>query len=220
MEHFDDRSNISFINIDCERYMYRFSKRAIDILASFLGLIVLFPLFLIVAIAIKLEDLKGPVFYSQIRLGKRQEPFKMFKFRSMRENADKQLEDLMDNNEISGAMFKMKCDPRVTKVGQFIRRHSIDELPQLINVLLGDMSLVGPRPPLPYEVEKYNEYDKQRLLVKPGCTGLWKISGRNDVDFHDMVELDLNYIKRSGMLFDFYILFKTIMVFIKPNGAY
>jgi len=114
----------------------------------------------------------------------------------------------------------MKDDPRVTRVGQFIRKYSIDELPQLLNVLLGSMSLVGPRPPLPREVKDYTDYDRQRLAVRPGCTGLWQISGRNDVGFHEMVELDLKYINRRGAMFDLYVLFKTVLVFIKPNGAY
>lgn len=144
----------------------------------------------------------------------------MYKFRSMIVDADDRLKDLLDKNEIEGAMFKMKQDPRVTKVGEFIRKYSIDELPQLVNVLLGHMSLVGPRPPLPYEVEEYTEHDLLRLKVKPGCTGLWQISGRNDVSFHEMVELDLQYIAHRGIFLDIYVLFKTVAVFIHPNAAY
>ncbi|KRL66633.1 sugar transferase [Companilactobacillus versmoldensis] len=202
------------------RYMYRGMKRIFDIVFSLLGLIALLPVFLVVASAIKLESKGGPIYYSQIRLGKRQQPFKMLKFRSMQIDADKKLAKLMDSNEVSGAMFKMKNDPRVTKVGAFIRKHSIDELPQLINVFLGDMSLVGPRPPLPNEVEQYNDYDHQRLFVKPGCTGLWQISGRNSVGFKEMVALDLKYIEKCSLWFDCYLLYRTIFVFIKPNGAY
>jgi Sugar transferases involved in lipopolysaccharide synthesis len=223
MEYFDKKkNNADIINFDYQnkRYIYRSSKRIFDFLASLFGLIVLSPVFLIVAIAIKIEDPEGPIFYSQIRLGKRQEAFKMFKFRSMVVNADKHLKDLLSKNEVEGAMFKMKDDPRVTKVGQFIRKYSIDELPQLMNVLLGDMSLVGPRPPLPREVSSYTDYDKQRLAVKPGCTGLWQISGRNDVGFDEMVKLDLNYINKRSLHFDLYLLFRTVLVFIKPNGAY
>ncbi|KRK99587.1 sugar transferase [Companilactobacillus futsaii] len=222
MEYFDGKSDNVAINIDYQnkRYIYRLSKRIFDFVASLLGLIILSPLFLIIAIAIKIEDPKGPVFYSQIRLGKKQEAFKMYKFRSMVVDADKHLKDLLDENEVDGAMFKMKKDPRVTKVGQFIRKYSVDELPQLVNVLLGNMSLVGPRPPLPREVMEYSEYDKQRLTVKPGCTGLWQISGRNDVGFSEMVELDLRYINKRNAIFDLYVLFKTVLVFIKPNGAY
>lgn len=222
MEYFDGKNNNTAINLNYQnrRYIYRMSKRVFDFVASLVGLIILSPLFLIVAVAIKIEDPRGPVFYSQIRLGKKQEPFKMYKFRSMIVNADKHLKELLQNNEVEGAMFKMKDDPRVTKVGQFIRKYSIDELPQLLNVLLGSMSLVGPRPPLPREVKEYTDYDKQRLSVKPGCTGLWQVSGRNDVGFHEMVELDLKYINKRCFSFDLYVLLKTVLVFIKPNGAY
>ncbi|MGQ2374505.1 sugar transferase [Companilactobacillus zhachilii] len=222
MKYFDGKSDNATIYLDYQdkRYIYRGSKRIFDFVASLFGLIILSPLFLIVAIAIKMEDPKGPVFYSQVRLGKKQSPFKMYKFRSMIVDADKHLKELLSENEVDGAMFKMKEDPRVTRVGQFIRKYSIDELPQLVNVLLGNMSLVGPRPPLPREVQEYTEYDKQRLEVKPGCTGLWQISGRNDVSFHEMVELDLQYIAKRGFLFDIYVLFKTVAVFIHPNAAY
>lgn len=222
MKYFDGNSDNVTINLDYQdkRYIYRGSKRIFDFVASLFGLIILSPLFLIVAIAIKMEDPKGPVFYSQVRLGKKQSPFKMYKFRSMIVDADKHLKELLSENEVDGAMFKMKEDPRVTRVGQFIRKYSIDELPQLVNVLLGNMSLVGPRPPLPREVAEYTEYDKQRLAVKPGCTGLWQVSGRNDVGFSDMVELDLKYINSRSIIFDLYILMRTLLVFIKPNGAY
>lgn len=223
MEYFDG-SNNNNLSIDPayqnRRYVYKSIKRIFDFVASFLGLILLSPLFLTVAIAIKLEDSKGSVFYSQVRLGKKQEPFKMYKFRSMEVHADEHLKELLSENEVEGAMFKMKDDPRVTKVGRFIRKYSIDELPQLVNVLLGNMSLVGPRPPLPREVKDYTDYDKQRLVVKPGCTGLWQISGRNDVGFPEMVQLDLKYINHRGLMFDLYIMFKTIGVFVMPNSAY
>lgn len=222
MEYFGGKNDGVTIDLEYQskRYIYRFLKRIFDFIASLIGLIILSPLFLVVAVVIKIEDPKGPVFYSQIRLGKKQKPFKMFKFRSMVVDADKHLKDLLDENEVDGAMFKMKDDPRVTKVGQFIRKYSIDELPQLVNVLIGNMSLVGPRPPLPREVKEYSEYDKQRLIVKPGCTGLWQVSGRNDVGFDEMVELDLKYINLRGILFDLYVLLKTVMVFVKPNAAY
>lgn len=200
-----------------KRYGYRAIKRAFDFFASLAGLIILSPLFLIIAIAIKVEDPKGSVFYSQIRLGQNQAPFKMYKFRSMVSNADELLEQLLKQNEIDGAMFKMHDDPRVTKTGRFIRKYSIDELPQLLNVLLGQMSLVGPRPPLPREVEEYTDYDKQRLTVKPGCTGLWQATVRNSVGFEEMVKLDLIYISRRSVSFDLYVILKTLMVFIKPN---
>lgn len=202
------------------RYGYRFVKRGFDILASLMGLILLSPLFLIVAIAIKVDDPRGKVFYSQIRLGRGERPFKMFKFRSMFVDADKKLADLLKYNEVDGAMFKMKEDPRVTRIGHFIRKYSIDELPQLINVLKGDMSLVGPRPPLEREVANYSEYAKQRLYVKPGCTGLWQVSGRNSVGFDEMVELDLQYIEKSSFWFDLKIMFMTVKIMIWPNSAY
>ena len=202
------------------RYGYRFIKRVFDFVASLLGLIILSPLFLIIAIAIKLEDPKGSVFYSQTRLGRGETPFKMYKFRSMVSNANELLEQLLKNNEIDGAMFKMQDDPRVTRIGKFIRKYSIDELPQLLNVLQGSMSLVGPRPPLPREVAEYTEYDKQRLAVKPGCTGLWQATVRNSVGFDEMVKLDLLYISKRSVSFDVYILFKTVVIMFKPNGAY
>jgi Sugar transferases involved in lipopolysaccharide synthesis len=202
-----------------QRYIYRFFKRMLDIVASVIGLIVLSPVFLIVSLAIKAED-RGPIFYSQVRLGKGQRPFKMWKFRSMVVDADKKLEKLLEQNEVEGAMFKMKEDPRITNVGRFTRKHSLDELPQLWNVLKGEMSLVGPRPPLEREVADYSEYDKQRLIVKPGCTGFWQVTVRNDVDFEGMVNLDLEYIERSGILFDISILFRTVAIVFKPNGAY
>ncbi|ARO02076.1 sugar transferase [Lactiplantibacillus plantarum] len=202
------------------RYGYRFIKRVFDFVASLLGLIILSPLFLLIAIAIKVEDPKGAVFYSQTRLGRGEVPFKMYKFRSMVSNADELLEKLLKDNEIDGAMFKMQDDPRVTKIGRFIRKYSIDELPQLLNVLQGSMSLVGPRPPLPREVEEYSDYDKQRLAVKPGCTGLWQATVRNSVGFDEMVKLDLTYISKRSVAFDIYILFKTVVIMFKPNGAY
>ena len=135
-------------------------------------------------------------------------------------DAEEKLEFLLQHNEVQGAMFKMKEDPRVTKIGKFIRRTSIDELPQLFNVLKGEMSLVGPRPPLQREVDEYSMYDTQRLLVKPGCTGLWQTSGRNEVGFQEMVRLDLYYIKNSSLLYDLKIILKTIVIMIKPNSAY
>lgn len=202
------------------RYGYRFIKRVFDFVASLLGLIILSPLFLLIAIAIKVEDPKGAVFYSQTRLGRGEVPFKMYKFRSMVSNADELLEKLLKDNEIDGAMFKMQDDPRVTKIGRFIRKYIIDELPQLLNVLQGSMSLVGPRPPLPREVEEYSDYDKQRLAVKPGCTGLWQATVRNSVGFDEMVKLDLTYISKRSVAFDVYILFKTVVIMFKPNGAY
>ncbi|KOR86511.1 multidrug MFS transporter [Bacillus sp. FJAT-22058] len=195
-------------------------KRLIDIIGSLLGLIFLSPIFLIVAILIKIEDPKGPVFFKQVRVGRYETEFQMYKFRSMVSNAEERLNDLLALNEVSGAMFKMKNDPRITKVGKVIRKTSIDELPQLWNVLKGEMSLVGPRPPLNREVKEYSSYDKQRLLVIPGCTGLWQVSGRNSLTFQEMVNLDIQYINNRNILFDIKIILKTIKCMINPNGAY
>ncbi len=165
------------------------------------------------------DDFGNP-FYSQVRVGKDGRHFQMWKFRSMVKNADALKKELLELNEVRGAMFKMKEDPRVTKVGRFIRKYSLDELPQLFNVLKGDMSLVGPRPPLPEEVAQYTDYHKQRLLVTPGCTGLWQVTARNEVDFEEMVELDLDYIQRRSLMLDLWILMMTVKIMIKPNGAY
>lgn len=202
------------------KYFYRFIKRTIDIVGSLVGLLLLSPLFLIVAFLMKKEEPRGPIFFSQTRVGKNKKNFKMFKFRSMCVDAEEKLAELLKHNEVEGAMFKMKEDPRVTKVGKFIRKTSVDELPQLWNVLKGEMSLVGPRPPLLREVEEYTDYDKQRLLVKPGCTGLWQVSGRNEVGFDEMVELDISYIQNLSIINDMKIIYKTIGIMLKPNGAY
>lgn len=202
------------------KYLYRFLKRILDILGSFFGLLLLAPLFLIIAILMKKEEPDGPIFFSQTRVGKNEEHFKMFKFRSMCVDAEERLADLLVHNEVDGAMFKIKDDPRVTRIGKFIRKTSIDELPQLWNVLKGEMSLVGPRPPLIREVAEYSEYDKQRLLVKPGCTGAWQVSGRNDVGFEEMVQLDIDYIDNLSLWNDINIVFKTVGVIFKPNSAY
>ncbi len=195
-------------------------KRLIDIIGSFIGLILLSPVFLIIAILIKMEDPKGPVFFKQVRVGKDETHFHMYKFRSMVSDAEERLKDLLALNEVSGAMFKMKNDPRITKIGKFIRRTSIDELPQLWNVLKGDMSLVGPRPPLLREVDEYSSYDKQRLLVTPGCTGLWQVSGRSDLGFNEMVELDIRYIKERSIIYDYKIIFKTLRVLLGSKDAF
>lgn len=202
------------------RYAYYSIQRLFDIVASSIALILLAIPFLIVAILIKRDDPQGPVFYSQIRLGKHQRPFKMYKFRSMVVDADKKLDELLKYNEVDGAMFKMKDDPRVTDIGRFIRKYSIDELPQLVNVFKGDMTLVGPRPPLEREVAEYSDYAKQRLYVKPGCTGLWQVTGRNGVGFDGMVALDLQYIEKSSFWFDLKIILMTVKIMVMPNSAY
>lgn len=214
----EERIQISHKKIE-SRKGYHFVKRLLDIILSTTGLIVFSPLMGIIAYRIKKED-GGPVFYKQIRVGKNGRQFKMYKFRSMVVNADQLLEKLKDKNEVDGAMFKMKYDPRITEIGHFIREHSLDELPQLVNVLKGDMSLVGPRPPLPSEVKEYTEYDKQRLYVVPGCTGLWQATERNNVGFNEMVKLDIKYINNSSIRYDFWIIWRTIIIIFKPNGSY
>ncbi|MEK4915462.1 sugar transferase [Bacillus sp. FSL E2-8887] len=198
---------------------YLVAKRCIDFIGALCGLILLSPVFLIVAVLIKYQDPKGPMLFKQIRIGRDGKEFYMYKFRSMVIDAEEKLKDLLKHNEVSGAMFKMKEDPRVTRIGKFIRKTSIDELPQLLNVLKGEMSLVGPRPPLPREVKEYTAYDKQRLLVTPGCAGLWQVTERNSVGFKEMVELDLEYINKRSVLYDLKIIFKTIQIMIKSNGA-
>lgn len=201
---------------------YLVVKRLIDIVGSIVGVVITIPFIFVIGIAIKLESksLRAKVFFVQERVGKDGKTFKMIKFRSMQEDAEEQLKNLLHKNEIKGAMFKMKNDPRVTRVGKFIRKTSIDELPQFFNVLIGDMSLVGPRPPLMREVVQYSEKDKARLLVKPGITGLWQTTVRNDSDFDVMVRLDVQYISEISFKMDMKILFKTISVVFHPNGAY
>ncbi|MEH7095605.1 sugar transferase [Neobacillus vireti] len=202
------------------RRFYLFGKRLIDIIGASCGIIFLSLLFIVIALLIKIEDPKGKVFFSQKRVGLNGKEFKMYKFRSMVSNAEEKLQELLKYNEVSGAMFKMKEDPRITKVGKFIRKTSIDELPQLFNVLKGEMSLVGPRPPLPREVAIYSTHDKQRLLVTPGCTGLWQVSGRNSLGFEEMVELDIQYIRKRSIFFDIRIIIKTVLVLFGSKDAF
>ncbi|MDR7244603.1 lipopolysaccharide/colanic/teichoic acid biosynthesis glycosyltransferase [Priestia megaterium] len=199
---------------------YYIGKRIIDISGALIGIILLSWLFLIIAIAIKVEDPKGPVFFLQKRIGKNEKEFHMFKFRSMVSDAEERLKDLLEKNETGSIMFKMKHDPRITKIGRFIRKTSLDELPQLWNVLKGEMSLVGPRPPIEREVEQYSAYDKQRLLVTPGCTGLWQVSGRSSIGFEEMVELDLQYIQKRTIGYDINIILKTVGVLFGSKDAY
>jgi len=199
---------------------YLVTKRCFDFLASFVGLVLLSGVFLILSILIKIDDPHGKIFYSQTRMGKDGRTFKMWKFRSMVTGADKMVDKLLKKNDVEGAIFKIKRDPRITRVGRVIRKYSLDELPQLYNVLRGDMSLVGPRPPLPREVVKYTDYDRQRLAVVPGVTGLWQVSGRNELSFDEMVRLDIQYINNACVTEDLRILFKTVLVVVHPTGAY
>lgn len=225
MREIIQQSSITYKDTAIQREMmkqqsYEKWKRVIDFLGAFIGIIVLIPLFLLIASLIKIEDPKGRIVFKQIRIGKNGKEFNIYKFRSMIHNAEEKLDELLKYNESTGAMFKMKQDPRITKIGRFIRRTSIDELPQLFNVLKGEMSLVGPRPPLQREVLVYSEYDKQRLLVVPGCTGLWQVSGRSNIGFDEMVKLDITYIRSRSIMTDFKILFKTIKVLLESKDAY
>lgn len=199
--------------------IYLFFKRTIDILGSGIGLIILSPVFILVALTIKIEDPKGKVFFVQKRCGKNNKLFKMYKFRSMISNAEELLEELICENEMDGPVFKIKEDPRITRVGRFIRKTSIDELPQLFNILVGDMSIVGPRPAIPHEVAEYNEYQKQRLLVKPGLTCIWQVSGRNSIGFDEWVDMDLEYIEKRNLWMDIKLIFKTVGVLFGDDNA-
>ncbi len=194
-------------------------KRAFDYTASLSGLVLISPLLLVVAILIKLDS-EGPVFYKQKRIGLFGKEFEMYKFRSMKKDADREFEKLKEKNETNELMFKIFDDPRVTKIGKFIRKYSIDELPQLINVLRGEMSLVGPRPPLPREVQYYEERHFLRLATVPGLTGLWQVSGRSNVkDFDTVLKLDSAYINGWNILMDFKILLKTFPVVLFAKNA-
>ena len=194
-------------------------KRAMDVVLVSAGLLLISPVLALTALAIKLDS-PGPVFFRQERVGRDGRRFGMYKFRSMADGADQRLDDLRDMNEASGPIFKIRHDPRITRVGLLLRRWSIDELPQLFNVLRGEMSLVGPRPPLPAEVEQYEDWQLGRLRAVPGLTGLWQVSGRSEVPFHDMVRLDLHYIRNWSLGLDFEILLRTIPAVLTSRGAY
>ncbi|MGG7213272.1 sugar transferase [Clostridium nigeriense] len=216
-----DNININ-INSEAEkmesRIIYNLSKRFIDVMGSLAGIIILSPILLIVGILIKLES-KGPIIFAQKRVGLNGEEFKMYKFRSMVVNAEEIKEKLKEKNEMSGPMFKIKDDPRITKVGKFIRKTSIDELPQLINVLKGDMSLVGPRPSLPNEVKEFEHWMLERLEVKPGLTCFWQVMGRNEIDFENWMKLDIKYVNERSFLLDIKLIIKTFFVLFGDENA-
>ena len=197
---------------------YLFSKRFTDIFLSAIGLILLSPILLIVAIAIRIDS-KGPIIFKQDRVGKDGKIFSMYKFRSMIVNAEELKTKLETKNEMSGPMFKMKNDPRITKVGRFIRKTSIDELPQLINVIKGDMSLVGPRPSLPKEVEQFSPWMLERLKVKPGITCYWQVMGRNNIAFEEWMKLDVKYVHEMNYWLDIKLIFKTFFVLFGDESA-
>lgn len=201
------------------KFIYVFFKRIIDILGGVMGLIILSPILIIIGVLIKLES-KGPVIFSQKRIGLNGKEFKMYKFRSMVENAEEIKEKLKEKNEMSGPMFKIKDDPRITKIGKFIRKTSLDEVPQLINVLKGDMSLVGPRPSLPNEVKEFEPWMLKRLEVKPGLTCYWQVMGRNNIDFENWMKLDIKYVNERSFWLDIKLIFKTFFVIFGDKNAY
>ena len=219
MEAYIQKEKLLNINEVKKSNFYEIIKRLFDIICSLISIIILSPVFILISILIKIEDPKGKILFSQDRCGKNGKIFKMYKFRSMVHNAEELLEDLQKMNEMSGPVFKIKEDPRITRVGKFIRKTSLDELPQIINILNGDMSFVGPRPPLVNEVKQYNEYQIQRLLVKPGLTCIWQVSGRNNIDFDEWIELDLKYIKERNLMLDLTLIPKTIPALLGDENA-
>ncbi|HEY9510905.1 MAG TPA: sugar transferase [Verrucomicrobiae bacterium] len=199
---------------------HAFLKRGLDILASAILLILFSPVFLLIGLLVKLED-GGPIFFAQRRVGQFGREFRMFKVRSMCLNAEERLQELLAQNQhADGVTFKLKRDPRITRVGRWLRKFSLDELPQLYNVLIGDMSLVGPRPPVPSEVSKYSLAHRRRLAIKPGITCIWQISGRAEIDFSGQVQLDVNYIENLSFWMDVKILARTVPAVISGKGAY
>ena len=199
--------------------VYRLIKRTADIMISLSGLVILSPLIIVIAAAVASER-EGGVIFRQARAGWKNQPFTMYKFRTMVKNAAAMRDEMEKYNELDGPAFKMKNDPRITRVGRFLRRASLDELPQLYNVLKGDMSLVGPRPLPTYESEKCSEEQLQRLLVKPGITCFWQVCGRNDVSFDDWMEMDLRYIREQSIRTDAVILLRTVKAVLSGRGAY
>ena len=196
-----------------------FLKRSLDITLSLLFLILLSPLFAAIALLVWIED-GGPVFFAQTRVGQFGREFKMYKIRSMCLDAEQRLKDLLQQNQHKeGVTFKIKDDPRITRTGKWLRKFSFDELPQLYNVLIGDMSLVGPRPPVPREVAKYSLEHRRRLAIKPGITCFWQISGRSEIDFSGQVQLDVNYIEKQSFMTDFTILARTVPAVLSGKGA-
>ena len=214
-----DRRPVLLFNCKPDREWHLLMKRVIDFVGAAIILLVLGPLVMLpVAIAIKLTS-KGPIFFRQLRCGLHGKTFTMLKFRSMVADAEEMQSNLVGLNEQSGPVFKIRRDPRVTKLGRLIRKTSIDELPQFFNILCGDMSLVGPRPPIPSEVKKYAAWQRRRLSMKPGLTCLWQVSGRSRIKFEEWMRLDLAYIDSWSLILDFQILLKTLPVVIVGDGA-
>lgn len=219
--HFRPVEGLPLIHVEIPHYDggKHVMKRGLDVVASALGLLFLAPLLLVVAVMVRLDS-PGPALYKQERCGRNGESFQMLKFRSMSIDADARLQDLREQNEGSGLLFKLKNDPRVTRLGRVLRNYSIDELPQLWNVLRGDMSLVGPRPPLPTEVNQYEAHVHRRLYIKPGLTGMWQVNGRSDLNWDESVRLDLYYVENWSLTGDLVILWRTVRVLTHPTGAY
>lgn len=214
-----DEGTLASVSRLQRRYGYRFAKRAFDIAFSLLVLALFWWVYVVVAIAIKADDPAGPVFFVQERMGKNGKPFKMYKFRSMYVDAEERLAELKELNEKDGPVFKIKDDPRITRVGHFIRKTSIDELPQFFNVLLGNMSIVGPRPALRRETDCYTPHQSERLLVKPGITCFWQTRrNRDDISFDEWVDLDLLYIKKCSVLTDLKLILQTVGVVLTAQG--
>jgi lipopolysaccharide/colanic/teichoic acid biosynthesis glycosyltransferase len=225
-DFFADRGGYAAFIADVERgadhrdgFGYRVIKRLVDIAGALGGLALLLPLLPFIVAMIKLET-AGPVLFRQARVGYRGRIFQCYKFRSMSLDAEKRKDELAHLNEASGAAFKIKDDPRITRVGRFLRRSSLDEFPQLWNILVGDMSIVGPRPQIPSEVEQYTPEQALRLLVRPGLTCLWQVSGRSQLDFDEWMQLDGEYVRRRSLLFDVEILARTLPAVIQRKGAY
>lgn len=222
--YFGDRAGFeSFVGVRCDPAragrVYAFGKRTFDLAAALTGLFLILPLLPFIVLLIKLET-PGPVLFRQTRVGRCGRLFACFKFRSMAIDAEDLKDDLRHLNEATGAAFKIKDDPRITGVGRFLRRSSLDEFPQLLNVLLGDMSIVGPRPQIPSEVADYTPSQARRLLVKPGLTCLWQVSGRSQLDFSEWMELDRRYVDAAGPGLDLRILLRTLPAVIQRKGAY
>jgi lipopolysaccharide/colanic/teichoic acid biosynthesis glycosyltransferase len=202
-----------------ERKVYWFFKRLQDIVFSAIGLVVLWPILLVIALLIVIDDPKGSPIFSQKRCGRDGKEFNFYKFRSMHVDAENKLEELLEKNEMEGPVFKIKEDPRITRLGKVLRKTGLDELPQMVNILRGDMSIVGPRPPLPREVEQYNEYQMQRLIVTPGLTCYWQIQPhRNDLTFDEWVDLDVKYIYERSFLVDWKIIVATVRTVLAGDG--
>ncbi len=198
---------------------YELIKRTVDVLGASAGLLLSAPIMLVVVVAIKLES-RGPVLFRHVRLGRDGRPFVMFKFRSMCQDASVLQAQLVSENGVPGPVFKIRSDPRITRIGHLIRKYSIDELPQLWNVLRGEMSLVGPRPPIPDEVTRYHPWQRERLAVKPGLTCTWQVSGRSDIPFDEWMQMDIEYVRTRSLLMDLKLLLLTVPAVISARGAY